>query len=89
MLAVIGAEFGHEITPKRGSVVEEPKKTKKGQEGFTLSNYSLARHTSKYNKTRGGEGGRLGSIVFISVDQIVTRHLFFANYIFKFIIRDN
>ena len=54
MLAVIGAEFGHEITPKRGSMVEEPKKTKKGQEGFTLSNYSLARHTSKYNKTRGG-----------------------------------
>ena len=50
MLAVIGAEFGHEITPKRGSMVEEPKKTKKGQEGFTLSNYSLARHTSKYNK---------------------------------------
>ena len=50
MLAVIGAEFGHEITPKRGSMVEEQKKTKKGQEGFTLSNYSLARHTSKYNK---------------------------------------
>ena len=46
MLAVIGAEFGHEIQPKRG-LAEEPKKTKKGQEGFTLSNYSLARHTSK------------------------------------------
>ena len=56
MLAVIGAEFGHEITPKRGSVVEEQKKTKKGQEGFTLSNYSLARHTSKYHKNQVGFG---------------------------------
>ena len=48
MLAVIGAEFGHEIQPKRG-LAEEPKKSKKGQEGFTLANYSLARHTSEYS----------------------------------------
>lgn len=48
MLAVIGAEFGHEIQPKRG-LVEDTKKAKKGQEGFTLANYSLARHTSKCN----------------------------------------
>ena len=47
MLAVIGAEFGHEIQPKRG-LVEEQKKSKKEQEGFTLANYSLARHTSKF-----------------------------------------
>ncbi|KAL3860797.1 hypothetical protein ACJMK2_010864, partial [Sinanodonta woodiana] len=46
MLAVIGAEFGHEIEPSKRK--EESKKSKKSsQEGFTLSNYSLARHTSK------------------------------------------
>lgn len=46
MLAVLGAEFGHEVLPtKRG--VDEVKKGKKGLEGFTLSNYSLAHHTSK------------------------------------------
>ena len=46
MLGVIGAEFGHEIEPNRRKV-EITKKTKKEQEGFTLSNYSLSRHTSK------------------------------------------
>ena len=29
------------------------------------------------------------AIGIISVDQIVPRHLFYANYIFKFIIHDN
>lgn len=47
MLGVIGAEFGHEIEPNRRSKVEPTKKSKKEQEGFTLSNYSLSRHTSK------------------------------------------
>ncbi|XP_063439339.1 WD repeat-containing protein 7-like isoform X1 [Mytilus trossulus] len=46
MLGVIGAEFGHEIEPNRRKV-EVTKKSKKEQEGFTLSNYSLSRHTSK------------------------------------------
>lgn len=46
MLAVLGAEFGHEVLPtKRG--LDDGKKMKKGLEGFTLSNYSLAHHTSK------------------------------------------
>ena len=53
MLAVIGAEFGHEIQPKRG-LMDDSKKSKKAQEGFTLSNYSLARHTSKYNEGYNG-----------------------------------
>ena len=47
MLAVLGAEFGLEILPTK-RVVEEPKKGKKGLEGFTLNNYSLAQHTSKF-----------------------------------------
>lgn len=46
MLAVLGAEFGHEVLPKKRGV-DEGKKGKKGLEGFTLSNYSLAHHTSK------------------------------------------
>ncbi|KAL5022011.1 hypothetical protein ScPMuIL_001166 [Solemya velum] len=47
MLGVIGAEFGHEIEPSKRKG-EEPKKLKKGSaEGFTLTNYSLSRHTSK------------------------------------------
>lgn len=46
MLAVLGAEFGHEVLPtKRG--MEDGKKAKKGLEGFTLANYSLAHHTSR------------------------------------------
>lgn len=46
MLGVIGAEFGHEMEPSRRKP-EEPKKSRiKSQEGFSLSNYSLARHTS-------------------------------------------
>ncbi|CAG5131600.1 unnamed protein product, partial [Candidula unifasciata] len=49
MLGVIGAEFGQEMEPSRTKPGEETKKTKgKGTvEGFSLSNYSLARHTSK------------------------------------------
>ncbi|XP_025115150.1 WD repeat-containing protein 7-like isoform X3 [Pomacea canaliculata] len=47
MLGVIGAEFGQEIEPSRRRV-QDTKKTKlKSQEGFSLSNYSLSRHTSK------------------------------------------
>lgn len=45
MLAVIGAEFGHEVMPSRRGV-DDGKPVKKGLEGFTSSNYSLARHTS-------------------------------------------
>ncbi|BFZ12796.1 hypothetical protein BsWGS_15834 [Bradybaena similaris] len=49
MLGVIGAEFGQEMEPSRTKPGEEVKKTKgKGTvEGFSLTNYSLARHTSK------------------------------------------
>ncbi|XP_076449576.1 WD repeat-containing protein 7-like isoform X2 [Babylonia areolata] len=48
MLGVVGAEFGQEIEPSRRKV-EEGKKEKKGksQEGFSLSNCSLARQTSR------------------------------------------
>jgi hypothetical protein len=46
MLAVLGAEFGHEVLPSRRGL-DDGKPKKKGLEGFTLSNYSLAHHTSK------------------------------------------
>ncbi|GFS16350.1 WD repeat-containing protein 7 [Elysia marginata] len=50
MLGVIGAEFGHEMEPSR-SKSEEGKRTANGGkgtvEGFSLTNYSLSRHTSK------------------------------------------
>lgn len=52
MLGVIGAEFGHEMEPSRRKN-EDIKKPRKGssaatnQDGFTLTNYSLSRHTSK------------------------------------------
>lgn len=49
MLGVIGAEFGQEIEPSRRRV-QDTKKTKlKSQEGFSLSNYSLSRHTSEFS----------------------------------------
>ncbi|ESO96910.1 hypothetical protein LOTGIDRAFT_159662 [Lottia gigantea] len=48
MLGVVGAEFGHEIEPSRRKVEETNKKgSRKPQEGFSLTNYSLSRHTSK------------------------------------------
>jgi hypothetical protein len=47
MLGVIGAEFGHEIEPSRRKLEDIKKGKKSAQEGFTLKNYSLARHTSK------------------------------------------
>ena len=49
MLGVIGAEFGQEMEPSRTKGVEETKKgkTKNSADGFSLVNYSLARHTSK------------------------------------------
>lgn len=47
MLGVIGAEFGHEIEPSRRKLEELKKNKKSAQDGFTLQNYSLARHTSK------------------------------------------
>lgn len=47
MLGVVGAEFGHEIEPSKRKPETELKKARRsGQEGFSLSNYSLARHTS-------------------------------------------
>lgn len=50
MLGVIGAEFGHEMEPSR-TKSEDNKRTSKGGkgtvEGFSLTNYSLSRHTSK------------------------------------------
>ncbi|XP_041377022.1 WD repeat-containing protein 7-like isoform X4 [Gigantopelta aegis] len=47
MLGVIGAEFGHEIEPSRRKPEEVKKGKKNVQEGFSLANYNLARHTSK------------------------------------------
>ncbi|XP_061198196.1 WD repeat-containing protein 7-like isoform X2 [Saccostrea echinata] len=47
MLGVIGAEFGHEIEPSRRKPEDIKKGKKSAQEGFTLKNYSLSRHTSK------------------------------------------
>ncbi|XP_070197340.1 WD repeat-containing protein 7-like isoform X2 [Littorina saxatilis] len=48
MLGVIGAEFGQEIEPSRSKAQEGKKaKTGKTQEGFNMSNYSLARQTSR------------------------------------------
>ncbi|XP_052824670.1 WD repeat-containing protein 7 isoform X2 [Octopus bimaculoides] len=47
MLGVVGAEFGHEIEPsKRKPDTDQKKLRRAGQEGFSLSNYSLARLTS-------------------------------------------
>ncbi|XP_021343235.1 WD repeat-containing protein 7-like isoform X1 [Mizuhopecten yessoensis] len=51
MLGVVGAEFGHEMEPSRRKN-EDIKKSRKAssainQDGFTLTNYSLSRHTSK------------------------------------------
>lgn len=51
MLGVIGAEFGHEIEPSRRKLEELKKNKKSAQEGFTLQNYSLARHTSNLNSS--------------------------------------
>ncbi|KAK3803272.1 hypothetical protein RRG08_021472 [Elysia crispata] len=50
MLGVIGAEFGHEMEPSRTKTEEGKRATKGGKgtvEGFSLTNYSLSRHTSK------------------------------------------
>ena len=51
MLGVIGAEFGHEMEPSRTKTEEGKRATKGGKgtvEGFSLTNYSLSRHTSKF-----------------------------------------
>lgn len=47
MLGVIGAEFGQEIEPSRRRLDENKKGKIRSQEGFSLANYSLSRHTSK------------------------------------------
>ncbi|GFN77935.1 WD repeat-containing protein 7, partial [Plakobranchus ocellatus] len=50
MLGVIGAEFGHEMEPSRAKTEEGKRSAKGGKgtvEGFSLTNYSLSRHTSK------------------------------------------
>lgn len=47
MLGVIGAEFGQEIEPNRRRIDESKKVKVRSQEGFSLSNYSLSRHTSE------------------------------------------
>ena len=47
MMGVLGAEFGAEIEPSRGKVMDERRK-KSVVEGFGLTNYSHARHTSKF-----------------------------------------
>ena len=47
MMGVLGAEFGAEIEPSRGKVMDERRK-KSVVEGFGLTNYSHARHTSEF-----------------------------------------
>lgn len=48
LLGVIGAEYGHEIeTKKKATDLDKDKKRRSVVDGFGLSNYSLARHTSK------------------------------------------
>ncbi|CAL1530657.1 unnamed protein product [Lymnaea stagnalis] len=48
MLGVIGAEFGHEMEPSRAKPEDIKKGKVKGSvDGFSLTNYSLSRHTSK------------------------------------------
>ncbi len=48
MLGVIGAEFGQELEPSRAKQEEMKKaKGKSSMEGFSLTNYSLSRHTSE------------------------------------------
>lgn len=47
LLGVIGAEYGHEIeTNKKKTPDERDQKRRSVVDGFGLSNYSLARHTS-------------------------------------------
>lgn len=65
MLGVIGAEFGHEIEPSRRKLEELKKNKKSAQDGFTLQNYSLARHTSNLN-----------SLVF----HIINKHLLWKSF---------
>lgn len=49
LLGVIGAEYGHEIeTNKKRTPEERDQKRRSVVDGFGLSNYSLARHTSKW-----------------------------------------
>lgn len=47
MMGVLGAEFGQEMEPSKTKHIPT-EKTQKGVEGFELTNYSHARHTSKY-----------------------------------------
>ena len=46
MMGVLGAEFGAEIEPSKGKVTDERRK-KSVVEGFGLTDYSHARHTSE------------------------------------------
>lgn len=47
---MIGAEYGHEIeTNKKKTPDERDQKRRSVVDGFGLSNYSLARHTSNEN----------------------------------------
>ena len=48
MMGVLGAEFGQEMEPSRAkNTTEAPHKQQKVVEGFEITNYSHARHTSK------------------------------------------
>lgn len=48
LLGVIGAEYGHEIETKKKTSDDRDKKRRSVVDGFGLSNYSLARHTSMF-----------------------------------------
>lgn len=50
LLGVIGAEFGQDIEPNRRKSSDEQSR-KSIVEGFGLTNYSLARHTSMLTKS--------------------------------------
>ena len=51
MMGVLGAEFGQEMEPSRvKKTLDDGQKNKKVVEGFEITNYSHARHTSKNNE---------------------------------------
>ena len=49
MMGVLGAEFGQEMEPSKHKDKEEKKK-QQAVKGFGITDYSHARHTSKYIK---------------------------------------
>ena len=57
MLGVLGAEFGQEMEPSKRKPQGDEGKKKNVVDGFGLSNYSHARHTSQYTCAKSIRGG--------------------------------